>query len=356
MHYNKKIDCLIYYMYVLAMILAFVVVGLGVYTRLVHAGLGCPDWPGCYGFFMVPETPAMMDLAQQRFPFSPVEPVKGWVEMIHRYVAGSLICFVFLINIISIRYRAARPFPIKLGIFILVLLAMQALFGMWTVTLKLWPQVVTAHLLGGVLTLALLFIMILRLSSWTLKPLFSDEHTIKIRVISGITLCIIVVQIILGGWLSANYAAMACPDFPLCQGQWWPEMNFINGFNMTQSIGPNYLGGQLDNTARVAIHMAHRLWAGMVALSVLLLLGFMWFKHLQNCISTQSVVRYSIGMGGLLVLQIGLGISNILFYLPLKVAILHHFFGIGLLLSLIALNYHLYIVRPASVRFIKINK
>ena len=170
-----------------ATIVAFIVVGLGAYTRLVHAGLGCPDWPGCYGFLTVPETPSMIQLAEIRFPGVPVDPSKGWPEMIHRYVAGILVLLVVLLNMINIRYRKNKAQPLKLGVCILVLIFIQAAFGMWTVTLKLWPQVVTAHLLGGVLTLTLLFVMTLRLANLSWEPvrhLASIKMTRRLAVIS----------------------------------------------------------------------------------------------------------------------------------------------------------------------------
>lgn len=328
---------------VAATVIAFVVVGLGAYTRLVHAGLGCPDWPGCYGFITVPETPSMIHLAEIRFPGLPVDPSKGWPEMIHRYVAGSLVLLVVLLNMINIRYRKNKSQPLKLGLFILGLILLQAVFGMWTVTLKLWPQVVTAHLLGGFLTLTLLLIMTLRLANLNWPSVHHIKAMSITRKLAILSLIAVVVQIAIGGWLSANYAAMACPDFPYCQGSWWPHMDFKNGFNIAQSIGPDYLGGKLDGAARAAIHVSHRIGAAAVAVILLLLC---WSMIIDVCRADSQRVSALSGFIWLtlitLVVQVGLGISNVVFYLPLSVAVLHNLVGACLLLILAALNYRLF--------------
>ena len=328
---------------VLATVIAFLVVGLGAYTRLVHAGLGCPDWPGCYGFITVPETPSMIHLAEIRFPNAPVDPSKGWPEMIHRYVAGSLVLLVILLNIINIRHRKNQGQPVKLGLCILVLIILQAAFGMWTVTLKLWPQVVTAHLLGGFLTLSLLFIMTLRLTNFHWSPMRHLNPMSTTRKLAVMSLIVVFMQIAIGGWLSANYAAMACPDFPYCQGSWWPHMDFKSGFNIAQSIGPDYLGGQLDSAARAAIHVTHRIGAVVVSVFIFLLC----FSLIRNV--SQVKERDAGTLSGfiwliltVLFLQIGLGISNVIFRLPLSVAVLHNLVGVCFLMVLIALCFRIF--------------
>ena len=156
---------------VCALLLGVVVVMLGAYTRLVHAGLGCPDWPGCYGFLSVPRSDGALEMAQMRFPDSPVEAFKAWAEMIHRYAAGLLGLTILGLALLALKYRDHQGYPLKLPLGLLALVICQALFGMWTVTLKLWPQVVTAHLLGGFATLSLLFLLCLRLSGGS--PLIS---------------------------------------------------------------------------------------------------------------------------------------------------------------------------------------
>ncbi|MBE8215388.1 MAG: heme A synthase [Endozoicomonadaceae bacterium] len=315
-------------------VLAFFVVGLGAYTRLMHAGLGCPDWPGCYGFLTVPNTSDMLAWAQQHFPNSPVDPRKGWPEMIHRYAAGFLMLCVLALNAFLIKNRKLSKKSMRLGFFILLFITLQAAFGMWTVTLKLWPQVVTAHLIGGFTTLSLLFLLTKQLYP-VYNPLILNKN-ISFWLILSIIL--VVLQIVLGGWLSANYAAIACPDFPQCQGQWIPSMDFSHGFNLLQSIGPDYLGGRLDNAARTAIHFSHRLGALFVLFS-LSMLCYKLYHAVQTRSHSMKLRAYSAiySIVGLLGLQMVLGISNVLLDFPLHIALTHNLIGACLLLSLISL-------------------
>ena len=310
-----------------ATLLAVVVVMLGAYTRLTHAGLGCPDWPGCYGFIGVPMSEHSQALAGTRFPEAPVEVAKGWYEMIHRYFAGTLGLVILGLAVQAIRRRAEPGQPLKLPLLLLGLVILQAAFGMWTVTLKLWPQVVTAHLLGGFATLSLLFLLTLRLANaLPIVPRISG----RLRGLAAFALLLTVGQIALGGWVSSNYAAVACVDLPTCHGEWWPAMDFANGFHLTQHIGPNYLGGQLDSDARTAIHMSHRLGALLLSLVVLLLAWRLKRNGMPR-------------LGGLLLLalavQVSLGLSNVYFHLPLPVAVAHNLGGAALLLSLVLINY-----------------
>lgn len=330
------------YLALAATLLAFLVVGVGAYTRLVHAGLGCPDWPGCYGFLTVPESAEAIDLAASRFPDDPVSPAKGWVEMGHRYIAGLLMVLVLVLALVSFSRRHQPGQPWRLALVILGLITLQAAFGMWTVTLKLWPQVVTAHLLGGFATLSLLFLLTLRLSpvGWTALP--AGRWRRQLNILSRLGLGLVIIQITLGGWTSANYAALACPDLPTCQGVYWPPMDLIQAFDMGQTIGPNYLGGQLDSKARTAIHMSHRLGALLV---FLVLVGMLWvakkytvtldFKQRRGMLWLSRLVLLA------LILQLTLGISNILGQLPLAVAVAHNLGGAALLLALVAFNYRL---------------
>ena len=238
-----------------ATLLALIVVLLGAYTRLTHAGLGCPDWPGCYGFISVPKGEAQLAHAELHFPDTPVEAHKGWNEMVHRYFAGALALMIAALAARAWTNRRHPGLPLKLPLFLLVVVFAQAAFGMWTVTLKLWPQVVTGHLLGGFATLSLLFLLTLRLSG--VLPALTVPKRLQHWATAGLLL--VIVQIALGGWVSSNYAAVACIDFPTCHGQWMPPADFANGFHLTQHIGPNYLGGQLDSDARTAIHVTHRI-------------------------------------------------------------------------------------------------
>lgn len=248
-----------------ATLLALIVVLLGAYTRLTHAGLGCPDWPGCYGFISVPKSEAQLAHAELHYPDSPVEAHKGWNEMIHRYFAGTLGLLIAVLAGRAWVNRRHPGLPLKLPLFLLAVVFAQAAFGMWTVTLKLWPQVVTGHLLGGFATLSLLFLLTLRLSG--VLPALSVPRRLQYWATAGLLL--VIGQIALGGWVSSNYAAVACIDFPTCHGQWLPPADFANGFHLTQHIGPNYLGGQLDSDARTAIHLTHRIGALLVTVVLL---------------------------------------------------------------------------------------
>ena len=309
-----------------ATVLALVVVLLGAYTRLTHAGLGCPDWPGCYGFIGVPQTDAQLAHAERHFPEAPVEAQKGWNEMVHRYFAGTLGLAILGLAVHALARRGRDGQPLRLPLVLLGVVITQAAFGMWTVTLKLWPQVVTAHLLGGFTTLALLFLLSLRLSG----ALPALGLPAGLRRLAAAALALVIGQIALGGWVSSNYAAVACVDLPTCHGQWWPAMDFANGFHLTQHIGPNYLGGQLDSDARTAIHMTHRLGALVVTLT---LLALAW--RLRG----EGLGRLAGLLLAVLALQVGLGISNVLFHLPLPVAVAHNGGGALLLLTLVLVNY-----------------
>jgi len=330
-----------------AFVLAIFVIVLGAFTRLVDAGLGCPDWPGCYGHLLWPNEAHEVAAAEEKFPNAPVEHDKTWPEVVHRYFAGTLGLFILAITIISIRARRAgserlqkplsQKVPLKLPLFLLALVILQAAFGMWTVTLKLWPKVVTAHLLGGFATLSFLWLLVQRLGGyrWRLDTVqLNALRAFKPWLILG--LLIVVCQIALGGWVSSNYAALACPDIPQCLNQWLPPADFKTGFNVWQDIGPNYLGGQLDNHARTAIHLTHRIGAVIVLIS-LLILGIKLLQLKVKAVSQWVYVLWSI-----LFLQILLGVSNIIFALPLWVAVGHNAVGAVLLITMISIIYRVY--------------
>ena len=313
-----------------AVALAAVVVVLGAYTRLADAGLGCPDWPGGYGFFSVPETAEEVLVAETRFPGAPVEPAKAWWEMVHRYFATSLGLVVLIIAGTAFAKRAPTV-PLKLPLALLVLVIVQGAFGAWTVTLKLWPQVVTAHLLGGFATLSLLWLLCLRLGSGS-----SWQVGLSARTPALIALVVLIVQITIGGWVSSNYAALACPDFPQCHGVWVPEMDLAQGLNFAQSVGPSYLGGIMDSEARVAIQVIHRLGA----VAALIAIGWLGVRLLQ----TGSILAWPVI--GVLAVQLLLGIANVVLVLPLVNATLHNAFAAVLLLGLVTVNYRAYRGRP----------
>ena len=293
--------------------LASVVVVLGAYTRLVDAGLGCPDWPGCYGFLSVPATPEEVAAAEALFPDSPVEPDKAWPEMVHRYFAAFLGLLALAIWAVAWRQRMPMTLPVAL----VVLVVAQGIFGAWTVTLKLWPQVVTVHLLGGFATLALLWVYALRIGAVRSLPVPG-----KLAGHAAAAIGIVVLQVALGGWTSSNYAALACPDFPACHGSLLPDMDFREGFNLAQDVGPNYLGGVMTSEARVAIQMTHRLGAFIVLLAV----GWLAFRLV-------GPLRWT--LAGVLIVQFALGVANVLAQLPLAVATLHNAGAALLLLALI---------------------
>ena len=300
-----------------AVALAAVVVVLGAYTRLVDAGLGCPDWPGCYGLILVPQTAEEIARAEAAFPESPVEADKAWPEMIHRYAAASLGLAVLALAVLAVK----EGLPWKLPVALVVLVIVQGAFGAWTVTLKLWPQVVTTHLLGGFATLALLWVWWLGLRNppWRVDP--------SLRGLSMTTLVVVVIQVALGGWLTANYAALACPDFPTCHGVWIPDMDFAAGFDIFQDVGPNYLGGLMSSDARVAIHVVHRLGA----VAVLLFAGALAVRLGSRPLAWVLV--------GVLAVQLALGIANVVFALPLAVAVLHNAGAAVLLMVVVTVNY-----------------
>ena len=310
-----------------AVLLAGVVVVLGAWTRLSDAGLGCPDWPGCYGFLLVPSSDEHVAVAEARFPEAPVEAHKAWPEMIHRYFASTLGLVILGLTIVFVRSRQEIPRPpLKLPIALLALVCLQGAFGAWTVTLKLWPQVVTAHLLGGFTTLSLLWLLYLRQSpgwggAWTVPA--------NLFVPALLVMGLVVLQIALGGWVSSNYAALACPDFPTCHGEIVPPLDMMNGFNVFQSVGPNYLGGQLESDARVTIQVMHRLGALFV------LLGGGWLAWRLR----RQGSRFGALLAAVLAAQIGLGILNVVLVLPLSIATLHNAGGALVLLTLVTVNF-----------------
>jgi heme a synthase len=323
-----------------AFCLAIVVVVLGAFTRLADAGLGCPDWPGCYGHLLWPNETHEIIKAEAAFPHAPVEMDKTWPEMVHRYFAGTLGLFILAIAIIAIKENKARgkgSVPLKLPLFLLCLVILQAAFGMWTVTLKLWPKIVTAHLLGGFATLSLLWLLNQRLGGelWQLSSL-QQQRLQKVKPLLLFGLLVVIVQIALGGWVSANYAALACPDLPQCLGQWLPPMDMKTGFAVFQDIGPNYLGGQLDNHSRTAIHFTHRMGAVTVLVTLLALGVALWR------VGSVQIKKWALCLWLVLLLQIALGLSNIIWSLPLAVAVAHNGVGALLLLVMVSLCYRVF--------------
>ena len=313
---------------------ALVVIVLGAFVRLSDAGLGCPDWPGCYGRIDVPQSAEQIEKANAAFPDRPVDVAKAWIEMIHRYAAATLGLLILAIGAVAWRRRREPDALLAPSLALVALVLVQGLLGMWTVTWQLKPVVVMAHLLGGFGTLALLWWLILRQSPAASGWAAGGGGGLYRWTLAG--LAVVVVQIALGGWTSANYAALACPDFPACQRQWWPEMDFAEAFVMWRGLGVNYEYGVLDNAARTAIHMTHRLGAVAVLLSV----GWLSLRALR--FATDRRVRTAGAVvGGLMLVQIGLGIANVWFYLPISTAVAHNACAAMLALALITLGHGL---------------
>ena len=325
-----------------ATLLALTVVIMGAYTRLSHAGLGCPDWPGCYGHLLgVPESSSEIDQANQAFPERAVESSKAWKEMIHRYLAEGLGLLIIILAIIAIKNRKDTKQPLWLPVALVGLVIFQGLLGMWTVTLLLKPVIVMLHLLGGLSILALLWWLVLRSSHLKISQSQFSQSKTSVRK-SSLTpvlvlgLALLMGQILLGGWTSANYAALACPDFPTCQGEWWPETDFKEGFVFWRGLDQNYEFGVLDNPARTAIHLSHRMFAIVVGVFWLFLL-----LRIMKRSSESSNMRQLATITLLLLLaQIALGVSNVVLKLPISVAVMHNGGAALLLLSVVTLIFY----------------
>ncbi len=306
--------------------LAFVVIALGAWTRLVDAGLGCPDWPGCYGFVVFPTNDAEIALAESRYPMFPYDINKAIPEVVHRYFAAALGLLAIIMVYYSFKQNENKNIR-RWTVGLLIFICLQGLFGYLTVSLLLLPLIVTGHLFGGFTTLTLFFLIFLMSGRFSILEKMKIP---KLKTIAIIALVVLIFQIFLGVWTSTNYASLACADFPTCQGSYMPEMDFKNGFNLNQEVGPNYLYGLLDNPSRVAIHYSHRVSAILVTIVFLVLISKLWFSNAAPLAST---------LGVLLLTQISLGIINVVYVLPLYVAIAHNLVAALLLLTVFAVNY-----------------
>ena len=328
---------------VAAFALAFIVVVLGAYVRLSAAGLGCPDWPGCYGHLT--PTGAVQAAVSGGLDGATVEVGKAWREMIHRYAAGTLGLIILVITALAIQYRREQLLPVSTALGLLGLVLVQAILGMLTVTWQLKPLIVTLHLLFGLTTLSLLWWLTLTLSrrrarAWRTATPFLGSSLPRTRRLALVALVALGLQLALGGWTSSNYAAIACPDVPKCQGAWWPSaMDGGNAFILWRGLGVNYEGGVLAQPARVAIHFAHRL--GALAATVALLLAAIRVLRIR---SDRFARRAAISVLGALGLQLTIGISMVAYGFPLWIATAHNAGAALLLLAVVALNRAL---RPA---------
>jgi len=351
--------------------LCLIVIVLGAYVRLTHAGLGCPDWPGCYGEVTWPNQATEIDRANAAFPERPFEIGKAWREVVHRMAAGVLMLLVMglafathwhvrrrrwqiaaaplLVGLATVLYTTQAPWLGlavlglalavllqgavawrdsalgRLALLMFALILVQALFGKWTVTFKLKPLIVTTHLLGGMTMISLLAYFMFRAAGYAYRGEYAPERRSII-----IAIVVVAIQIALGGWVTSNYAALACGmDFPKCLGSWWPQMDFAQAAVIWRGIGVDFEGGILDSQARTAIQMAHRLFA----LVVIAYVGLLAVRML----GMPQWRRLGIWLGSVLAVQVALGISNVWFGLPLPVATAHNAVAAILMVILMAM-------------------
>jgi heme a synthase len=324
--------------------LTFDLIMFGAFTRLTDSGLGCPDWPGCYGHANPLQAHASISAAQTAMPTGPVTVMKAWIEMTHRYLAMGV--GVLIVSMVVIAWRGwlqskrrdprfSPWFPMALFVFICV----QGAFGAWTVTLKLQPVIVTCHLLLGLTLLALLTWLAARQS----EHLPVTSAATSLRPPAVIALALLVVQIALGGWVSTNYAALACTDFPLCHGAILPQMDFGNGFALWRHLGKTASGEYLPFPALTAIHWTHRSFAFVVALIIA------WLAY--RALGIDGLRRTARWLLIVIGLQLVTGISTIFLRWPLVLAVVHNGGAALLLLLLVMLNYKVGIpARAASNR------
>ena len=293
----------------LTLFLTFDLIVFGAFTRLSDSGLGCPDWPGCYGQASPLSAQAEIHAAQSAMPSGPVTWGKAWVEMIHRYLAMIVGALILCLTAAAWWRRERLPFSPWWPTFTLVWVLIQGLFGKFTVTLKLYPAIVTLHLLGGMVLLALLAA---QHAAWRPGRLVLPS---KVRWWTGALLAALAGQIALGGWVSTNYAVLACQGFPTCNGQWWPVMDAAQGFTILRELGRAEHGGFLASEALVAIHMAHRLFAVVV---IVVAAGLLW--RLWQVPATRHRAHALLAV---LLLQVASGLANVILQWPLLAALAH---------------------------------
>ena len=320
---------------------ALCVIGLGAFTRLIDAGLGCPDWPLCYGQLIV--TKGQHQVSGFTTPFV---AYKAWAEMIHRYFAGCLSIIVLLVLGLICTKKNRTKLNTFLGITIFLLILYQIVLGQLTVTLKLIPIVVTQHLLGGFFILAILWSLYLNNKSQ--KPVMQNQLTQQqvklLSLFTSIAIILLLTQIFLGAWTSTNYASLSCPDFPFCNNDYASNLNFKDAFAL-HPVGINYEGGILPSTIRQTIQMTHRLGALILSLYLLIFISC----AVKNCLSISYLVKLLLIIFGLLIVQVSLGIINVIFALPVVTAVGHNLVAILLLLSLITFLFELIKLRRAAL-------
>lgn len=320
----------------LALLLTLCTIVLGAYTRLTDAGLGCPDWPGCYGFISVPSQPAQIREAHERYPAYKVEPHKARSEMLHRYLAGSLGLVILAIFTLSCWQHRLR----FLSSSVLALVVMQAVLGMLTVSLNLLPLIVLGHLLGGFSLLSLLALLRLRLGN---VPVPLEPGLVSLRPLAWSALVVLTLQISLGVWASANYAALACHELPVCESGWQARFDMTSAFSLPLGH-ETYQYGVLPYEARMSIHVLHRCGAMVTAIFLASLAVLAWRRA-----ATRQMRALAISLGVLLCVQVVLGIINVVAWLPLANALAHNFVAANLLMTLIVFLDRLYGQQTASL-------
>ena len=331
--------------------MTFDLIVFGAFTRLTDSGLGCPDWPGCYGTSNPWHAIGEIQLAEANMPTGPVTVIKAWIEMIHRYLAmtvGALILIQVSVAWSKLRSLGAKPLLGSLGL--LVLVCIQGAFGAWTVTLKLQPIIVSIHLMLALVLLACLTVYaqqeweeksssVLR---FQIRPLSA-----KLLLLAALTLCI---QIFLGAWVSTNYAVLACPDFPTCLGSFWPETNWQEGFTLWRPLGLNAQGESISPAALQTVHWAHRMFA-VIAIAALSLLGVSALQLSNSALSGMG--RIARLLLGLLILQALTGISNVVFQWPLLAALMHTAGSAALVFCLVRLAQWSSWSAPIHIKMVK---
>ncbi len=315
----------------LTLFLTFDLIVVGAFTRLTDSGLGCPDWPGCYGQASPLGAQADIHAAQAALPSGPVTVTKAWIEMLHRYLAMAVGLLILVAAGLSWRARAVLPHSPAWAAATLAWVVVQGLFGKYTVTLKLYPAIVTLHLLGALLLLALL---VLQWASFRNRPLLWRAGRWAggraSRAVAWVG-AVLLLQIALGGWVSSNYAVLACTGFPTCNGQWWPAMDGGAGFTLLRALGRAGHGGYLAFDALVAIHMAHRLMAGVALAALAWLAWALWQQP------GPALRRHGQALAGLIVWQAASGLSNVVLGWPMPAALAHSAGAAGLVALLTAL-------------------
>lgn len=317
---------------ILALLITSVVIPLGAFTRLSDAGLGCPDWPGCYGYLDFRNAMDHVDSINSEVPGSLREAHKTWPEMVHRYFASKLGLLIMLLALGSLwlKFRNKPEFQ-QWGVFpaiLFVLVCIQGLLGMWTVTMKLYPPTVVAHLYGGFLMFSLLAILLVKVMQWT--PAVKDQALHSLRWLCLASLFLLVIQIGLGGWMSANYAALVCTDLPVCESGWSSKISIGEAFSAPYDANIDYEFGLLSHDARVTIHVAHRLMAMLFSVALLLLVYRLFKSSTQGY--TRKLTLLLLSLWGI---QVLLGVANVVFSLPIAIATAHN--GVGALLFAVSL-------------------